>query len=151
MKEALLEAECAFSEGEVPVGAVLVYKGEILVKGHNLMEQLQDATAHAEMLCLRAACQQLANWRLLEATLYCTLEPCLMCAGAMLCSRLKRVVWAAPDFRHGADGSICSLLQSTHPIHQVEVERGVLAEESAALMRKFFKEIRGEKQHGIPL
>lgn len=142
MQEALLEAQRAFDKGEVPVGAVLVYKEEIIARGHNLVEQTKDATAHAEMNCLREASKILENWRLLEATLYCTLEPCSMCAGAMILSRVKKLVWGARDLRHGADGSWTSLISLPHPIHQVEVEGGVLAEECAVLMREFFKRRR---------
>lgn len=145
MQEALLEARAAFSKGEVPVGAILVYEGRIIARGHNLVEQTKDATAHAEMICLREAAKVLDNWRLLEATLYCTLEPCPMCAGAMILSRVKKLVWGAPDLRHGADGSLVSLLRLPHPIHQVEVEGGVLAEECADLMREFFKRRRNER------
>lgn len=139
MEEALVEARLAYSKGEVPIGAVLVHQGEIIARAHNRVEELQDATAHAEMLCLQSAAKKLGNWRLVDTILYCTLEPCAMCAGAMILSRIQKLVWAAPDLRQGADGSFVSFLQASHPIHQIEVELGPYREESAALMRQFFK------------
>lgn len=142
MEEALVEARRACNQGEVPVGAILVYQGEIIARAHNQVEELQDATAHAEILCLRLGAKKLGNWRLLDTILYCTLEPCAMCAGAMLLSRIKKLVWAAPDLRQGADGSFVSFLSANHPIHQMEVETGPYREEAAALMRQFFKEQR---------
>ena len=145
MREALAEAEVAFGEGEVPVGAVLVHNGVVIARAHNLVETLSDATAHAEMLCLRRGAEILGNWRLLETTLYCTLEPCPMCAGAMIHSRVKRVVWGAPDIRCGAHGSWVNLLDVEHPIHQLDVTRGVLGLESGELMRNFFKLRRGKE------
>lgn len=144
MQQALQEAQVAFAMGEVPIGAVLVWEGSILAKAHNLVETRQDATVHAEMLCLRQASQVLQNWRLINTTLYCTLEPCAMCAGAMLLSRVKRLVYAAPDIRHGADGSWCTLLSQIHPTHRLSVERGLLADPSADLLRRFFRKRRVE-------
>jgi tRNA(adenine34) deaminase len=146
MQEALLQAELAFQKGEVPVGAVLVYQGEVIAKAHNLVESTLDATAHAEMLCLRKGAEVLGNWRLLEATLYCTLEPCPMCAGAMIHSRLKRLVWGAPDLRCGAHGSWVNLLDVEHPIHQLQVTSGVKLEPCASLIKEFFKQRRMEKR-----
>lgn len=142
MREALEEAKIAFSKDEVPVGAILVSDGQIIARAHNLVESLQDATAHAEILCLQRASAHLLNWRLLKTTLYITLEPCCMCVGAILLSRVSRVVWGAPDLRQGADGSWVSVLSHRHPIHNVEVARGVLAQESAQLMKDFFKNKR---------
>lgn len=149
MKEALKEAKKAFDEGEVPVGAVLVYQGKIISRGHNQVELLQDATAHAEMICLTAGAVALQNWRLLDATLYCTLEPCCMCAGAMFASRIKRLVWAAPDLRLGSNGSWIDLFSHKHPMHGIEVVSKVLEAEAADLMRAFFQKQR--KKHGIPI
>src|SRR6185437_14404549 len=100
------------------------------------------ATAHAEMLCLKQAASKIGNWRLLESTLYCTLEPCLMCAGALILSRVKTLVWGAPDLRHGAGGSLMDAFALDHPIHQVEIRKGVLKDESATLLKKFFQERR---------
>ena len=119
------------------MGAVLVCKGEIIERAHNLVESSFDPTAHAELLSVRKAATCLNQWRLLDATLYCTLEPCPMCAGAMIHSRIERLVWGAPDLRCGADGAGSIYSRSKHPIHQVSVTRGILAEESAALERIF--------------
>ncbi len=142
MQEALKEAEKAYALGEVPVGAVLVYEGEVIARAHNRVESLKDATAHAEMLCIKEAARILENWRLLKSTLYCTLEPCSMCAGAMILSRVPMLVWGAPDKRHGAHGSWANLLDAPHPIHQLVVRKGILEEESAKLLTQFFRERR---------
>jgi tRNA(adenine34) deaminase len=139
MQEALAEAKKAFDRGEVPVGAVLVYDGKVIARAHNLVETLKDATAHAEMLCLKMGAEALGNWRLLDATLYCTLEPCPMCAGAMIHSRVARLVWGAPDLRCGAHGSWVNILDVRHPIHTMQVQSGVLTQECADLMKNFFK------------
>ncbi|NGX48243.1 MAG: tRNA-specific adenosine deaminase [Chlamydiae bacterium] len=145
MREALLEAKKAFALGEVPVGAVLVYEGEIITRAHNLVEQKLDASAHAELLCLQEAAKILSNWRLQNAILYCTLEPCAMCAGAMALFRILRLVYGAPDLRHGANGSVFDVLNRPHPIHQVEVKGCVCEGEAKALMQEFFRERR--KKH----
>lgn len=142
MKEALKQAKKAYANGEVPVGAVLVYDNEIVARAHNQVELLQDATAHAEMLCITSAASAIGNWRLEGMTLYCTLEPCAMCAGALLASRIKRLVWAAPDIRLGANGSWVDLFSQKHPMHTIEVKGRVLEEEAAALMKSFFQERR---------
>ncbi|MDE3045133.1 MAG: tRNA adenosine(34) deaminase TadA [Verrucomicrobiota bacterium] len=142
MHEALKEAKKAFEADEVPVGAVLVHKDKIIARGHNQIELLQDATAHAEMLCLTAGASVLENWRLADTTLYCTLEPCCMCAGAMLSSRIRRLVWAASDLRLGANGSWINLFEHKHPMHSIEITSGILQEEAAALMREFFQKMR---------
>jgi tRNA(adenine34) deaminase len=148
MQEALAEAKKAFAKGEVPVGAVLVVSNKVIARAHNLVESLSDATAHAELLCLKKGAEILGNWRLLEATLYCTLEPCPMCAGAMIHSRLHRLVWGAPDLRCGAHGSWVNLLEVEHPIHQLSTATGLLQEECAQLMKTFFKLRRLEKGNG---
>ncbi len=142
MKFALAEAQKAYDAGEVPIGAVLVFKNQIISTAYNQVESLKDATAHAEMLCLKKAAEKLDNWRLLDCTLYCTLEPCLMCAGAMILSRVKTLVWGAPDLRHGAGGSLMNVFAMDHPIHQLEVRQGVLKDEAAGLLKKFFQERR---------
>jgi len=139
MLEALKEAWKAFQNDEVPVGAVLVKDGRVIARGYNQVELLKDATAHAEMLCMTAGANALENWRLLNCTLYCTLEPCAMCAGAMLLSRVDRVVWGAPDIRHGANGSWVDLFEEKHPTHQITAERGVLGEYAASLLKDFFQ------------
>lgn len=146
MKEALKEAKKAFARDEVPVGAVLVHDKKIIARGFNEVELLQDATAHAEMICMTAGAAALGNWRLENATLYCTLEPCAMCAGAMLSSRLTRLVWGAPDLRLGANGSWIDLFKMKHPLHSLEVTTHILADESADLMRAFFTETRKKKK-----
>jgi tRNA(adenine34) deaminase len=148
MKEALVEAEKAFAKREVPVGAVLVINDEVVARAHNLVESLSDATAHAELLCLKKGAEILSNWRLLDATLYCTLEPCPMCAGAMIHSRLKHLVWGAPDLRCGAHGSWVNLLDIEHPIHRLHTTKGIMKEECAQWMRTFFKSRRLEKDDG---
>jgi tRNA(adenine34) deaminase len=148
MREALLEAANAFAQGEVPVGAVLVLNDKVIARAHNKVEFHRDATAHAELLCLQKGAEVLQNWRLLETTLYCTLEPCPMCAGAMIHSRIKRLVWGAPDLRCGAHGSWVNLLDAEHPIHQLSVSAGILKEDCAELMRAFFKLRRLENQDG---
>lgn len=145
MNLALAQAELAFLKGEVPVGAVIVLEGRPLALAHNRVEELHDVTAHAEILAIREASAQIGNWRLLEATLYCTLEPCAMCASAMLLARLKRVVYAAPDIRFGAAGSFINLFAEKHPCHQLTPEVGPCGGASAQLMRRFFQERRKEK------
>lgn len=146
MLEALKEAWKAFQKEEVPVGAVLVQHGRVIARGYNQVEMLNDATAHAEMLCITAGEAACENWRLTETTLYCTIEPCSMCAGAMLLSRVPKLVWGAPDLRHGAHGSWVDLFSKTHPTHAIAVEKGVLGELCAALMRDFFQKRREENK-----
>jgi tRNA(adenine34) deaminase len=147
MREALKEAKKAFEKDEVPVGAVLVQDGRVIARGHNQVEMLQDATAHAEVLCLTSGATALQNWRLTGTTLYCTLEPCCMCAGAMLSCRIDRLVYAAPDLRVGVCGSWIDLFSKEHPIHSIEIVRGVLEEEAGALMREFFQATRKKKKN----
>jgi tRNA(adenine34) deaminase len=142
MKEALREAKKAFLKKEVPVGAVLVHERAIIARGHNQVEMLHDATAHAEMLCLTAGAAFFNNWRLTGTTLYCTLEPCTMCAGAILASRVKRLVWGAQDLRVGANGSWIDIFSQKHPMHQVEVCSGVLQADSSGLLKEFFQKER---------
>jgi len=148
MKEALKEAKKAFERDEVPVGAVLVQNNKIIARGYNQVELLQDATAHAEMLCVTSGASHLGNWRLEKTTLYCTLEPCCMCAGAILYSRIDRLVWAAPDIRVGANGSWIDIFSKEHPIHTLEIVSRVLEAEAADLMRRFFQEKRKKKKDG---
>jgi len=142
MRAALVEAEKAAKLGEVPVGAVAVFEGRIIGSGFNRKESDQDPTAHAELLALRAAAQHLGNWRLIGVTLYSTLEPCPMCAGAMIQARLKRLVYGAPDTRFGADGTVVDVLGVPEFNHQVLVSKGVLAEEAAELLQQFFRLLR---------
>jgi tRNA(adenine34) deaminase len=145
MLEALKEAWKAFKEKEVPVGAVLVHQGRVIARGRNQMELLHDATAHAEMLCLTAGEAALENWRLSETTLYCTAEPCSMCAGAMFLTRVPTLVWGTPDLRHGANGSWIDLFAEAHPTHNIAIRNGVLKESCGALLRDFFQKRRQEK------
>jgi tRNA(adenine34) deaminase len=144
MRIALKEAEAAFAAGEVPVGAVLVYQKEVIAAAHNRVEELRDTSAHAEMLCMSQGARLLGNWRLLDTVLYSTLEPCPMCAGRMILSRIGTLVWGAPDLRQGADGSWVGLFDRPHPIHSLKIRRGVLAEECGELMRTFFQKRRKE-------
>ena len=146
MQVAMLMAEKAETEGEVPVGAVLVKDGQQIATGYNLSISQHDPSAHAEILCLREAGRLVENYRLLDATLYITLEPCAMCAGAIGHSRIARVGFGARDEKTGAAGSVINLLQ--HPVfnHQVEVTSGVLAEACSAQLSRFFKRRRDEKK-----
>lgn len=147
MREALRQAELAAAAGEVPVGAVVVVAGEIIARAHNEVEKAFDATAHAEVLALRRAGEIRQGWRLSEATLYVTLEPCTMCAGAIINARVGRVVFAASDKRAGAAGSIYNLLElggrEMTGVNQVrELVTGVCAQESEELLARFFAEKR---------
>jgi tRNA(adenine34) deaminase len=146
MRLALDEARRAAEHGDVPIGAVAVRDGQVIAQAHNRRERDGDATAHAELLTIRAASQVIGHWRLEAVTLYCTLEPCAMCAGAMVLARLPRLVYAAPDPKAGAGGSIMDLLNHPQLNHRVEVTGGVLAAESAALIREFFAELRAQGQ-----
>lgn len=145
MNQALKEARQAYDEDEVPVGCVIVKDNKIIARGHNTTEKLQDPTAHAEILCIGAAAQYLENWRLVDTVLYCTLEPCLMCAGAIQQARIRRIVWAAPDLRLGAGGSWINVFKEKHPFHQVECCSGICREDTEQLMKQFFIGKRKEK------
>ena len=145
MLEALRLAWNAYQKKEVPIGAVLVSEGRVVSRGYNQVELLQDATAHAEMLAITAGAVAFGNWRLLNTTLYTTVEPCVMCAGAAFLARVERIVWGAKDLRHGANGSWVDLFKTVHPTHKIEIVGGVLEEPSAHLMRQFFRERRDEK------
>jgi tRNA(adenine34) deaminase len=148
MDEALRQAHKAAAKGEVPVGAVLVMGGLIVAKAHNQVEELKDATAHAEVLVVTAAAGELGDWRLNEAIVYVTKEPCPMCAGAMALSRVKRVVYGAADPRMGAAGGALNLLQFEGMNHRCEVRGGVRAEACRELLRDFFQKQRAEKGGG---
>ena len=142
MREALTEAKKALEKGEVPIGAVVVLDGEIIGRGHNLRETEDDPTAHAEIVALREAGKNKKGWRLTGATLYVTLEPCPMCAGAMLLSRIHRVVYGADDPKAGAAGSLLNILQFPGFNHEVKIIGGVLAEEASELLQEFFRQKR---------
>ncbi len=144
MKAALREAERAFEEGEVPVGAVVVQDDRIIGRGHNRVEQLKDPTAHAEMLAITAACTTLGTKYLKGCTLYVTLEPCPMCAGAIVWARLDRVVFGAFDEKAGAASTLYNILQDPRLNHRVEILSGVEAERAAALLQQFFRKLRIE-------
>ena len=145
MREALLEAEKAGQRGEVPVGAVAVYRGAIIGRGHNLRETSRDPSAHAELTAMRAAAAYLGSWRLVGVDIYVTLEPCPMCAGALVNSRVPRLVYGADDPKAGAVRTLYQLLDDSRLNHRVEVVSGVLADECAAALRTFFGKIRKKR------
>lgn len=142
MREALKEARAAAEEEQVPVGCVIVVGQNELARAHNTRASSKDPTAHAEMLALRRAAEKRGDWRLTDTTVYCTLEPCCMCAGALLNARVSRLVYGLSDPKSGACGSIVNLLNISAFNHQVEVEGGVLADETRELMQSFFRQKR---------
>jgi len=142
MRLALGQAEQAAEAGDVPVGCIVVHEGEVIGAAFNEREARADPTAHAEVLALRAASLTLGGWRLPGAAVYCTLEPCPMCAGAIQQARAARLVFGAPDQKVGAAGSVINTLQDPRLLHRVEVQGGVLADDSLALMHRFFDERR---------
>jgi len=146
MREALREARAASRSGEVPVGAVVVKDGHVLAKGHNQVEMLKDATAHAEMLSLTAAQEAAGDWRLNQCDLYVTKEPCPMCAGAILHCRIRRVIFGCGDAKGGAAGGLLNLLQMPTLNHHSEITPGVLQDESVHLLKEFFLEARQSSQ-----
>ena len=150
MREALVQAGRAAVADEVPVGAVVVRDGELVGAGHNQPSGAHDPTAHAEIVALRNAARNLKNYRLCGTTLYVTLEPCLMCAGAIIKARVERVVFGAFDEKAGAAGSTANLLQTPLANHQCQLTAGVLKEECAALLERFFAEIRSVDQEAMP-
>jgi tRNA(adenine34) deaminase len=150
MRLALAQAEKAIELGEVPIGAIAVLDGQVIGTGYNRKESDRDPTAHAEMIALRQAAAQLENWRLIGVTLFSTLEPCPMCAGAMIQARIPRLVYGAKDTRFGADGSVVDVIRSTNFNHQITVVEGVLEEESIILLQAFFRTLREEKGHASP-
>ena len=143
MRRALAQAREALEHGDVPIGAVVVHDGRVIGSGHNERERLQDPTAHAEVLALREAAAALGSWRVLDSTLYVTLEPCAMCAGAIVLSRIPRVVYGTTDPKAGAAGSVLDVLDDPRLNHRPEVVGGVLADECGDLLRAFFAERRG--------
>jgi len=142
MHAALEEARLAAEAGEVPIGAVVVHEGAIIARGRNRVLRDLDPTAHAEIVALRAAAAVLGNYRLSGCTLYVTLEPCAMCAGAMIHARIDRLVFAAADPKAGACGSVLSVLNHPKLNHQIQKDQGILADESAELLRNFFRDRR---------
>ncbi|EGK10194.1 tRNA adenosine(34) deaminase TadA [Kroppenstedtia eburnea] len=146
MMEAIREAEQAEAKGEVPIGAVLVREGEIIGRGHNLRESHQDPTAHAEMIAIREAARLLGGWRLAGCELYVTLEPCPMCAGAILLSRLDTLIYGAYDPKGGCAGTLMNLPRDDRFNHQVEVVGGILEQECGELLRDFFRKLRERRK-----
>ena len=146
MKEALKEAKKAYDKLEVPVGAVIVKDGKIIARAHNLKETKYDTTKHAEILAIQKASKKLNSWRLLDCEMYVTLEPCSMCAGALINSRIKKVYIGASDEKTGAVGSVFNLLEEYTFNHKVEYEKGVLKDECESILKEFFKELRRVKK-----
>lgn len=136
---ALVEARKAYDIGEVPIGAVLVIGDEIIASAHNMRETWNDATAHAEVIVIREACRKLNRWRLTGATLYVTIEPCPMCAGALVMSRIDRLVYGSSDYKAGAVESVFNIVQSSALNHSLAVTAGVRADECSAIMKDFFR------------
>ncbi len=145
MKLCLEEAKKAYDMGEVPIGALLVYDGQVIAAAHNLRETLPSSLAHAEILVIEEACKKLHRWRLSGATLYVTIEPCPMCAGAIMNSRIDRVVYGSSDYKAGAVESLFNILTHPNLNHQVQITAGVLQEECSQIMKDFFRSRRKKK------
>ncbi|MGD9568212.1 MAG: tRNA adenosine(34) deaminase TadA [Sedimentibacter sp.] len=146
MKEALKEAYKAYEINEVPIGAVIVRNGEIVGRGYNQKETLKDATLHAEMCAIKDACSNLRGWRLPGCTMYVTLEPCSMCAGALVNARVERLVVGAKDFKTGACGSVLNIVQMDKLNHKINVQFGVLEEDCSNILKLFFESLRNSKK-----
>jgi len=142
MYAALQEAEAALEDVEVPIGAVIVHKNKIIGRGYNQVEKLKDPTAHAEMIAITAASHHLGDWRLNECDLYVTVEPCIMCTGALLAARINCIYFAAFDPKYGACGSIYNLAEEGRYNHKIKLYSGILSAESKQLIKKFFGDIR---------
>lgn len=145
MKEALKEAKKAYDKEEIPVGAVIVRDDKIIARGHNIKELKKDTTKHAEIIAIQKASKNMDAWRLEGCTLYVTLEPCAMCAGALIQSRIKKVVIGTMDKKTGACGSVLNLLEDYKFNHQVEIETGIMETECREILQQFFKELRKKK------
>lgn len=146
MREAIKQAKKAYALGEVPIGCVIVYQDKIIGRGYNRRTIDKNTIAHAEMMAIKKASKKMDDWRLEDCTMYVTLEPCQMCSGAIVQSRMKKVVIGCMNPKAGCAGSILNLLQMEEFNHQVELEIGVLGEECSAMMKQFFKELREKKQ-----
>ena len=146
MQQALIEAQKAAALGEVPIGAIIVYQDEIIARAHNLRETSQNALTHAESMAIQEACKKIGSWRLEDTTLYVTLEPCPMCAGAILQSRVPRVVYGARDVKAGCVDSLYRLLNDERFNHECDVTEGVLAEECGQILTDFFRALRERKR-----
>lgn len=145
MQEALKEARKAYKKDEAPVGAVIIKDGAVIARGHNERETKQDGTLHAEVTAIRKACKKLGSWRLSDCDMYVTLEPCVMCAGALIQARVRRVYFGASDPKAGAAGSVVNLLEIDRFNHKVEVVKGLLEEECSGILKEFFRELRKRK------
>ena len=150
MRAALAQAAKSAAAGEVPIGAVLVHEGRIIAESHNHRETWQDPTAHAEMIVIRGAAKALGQWRLVDATLFVTLEPCAMCLGAVLLARIPRLVFGAEDPKAGACGSVLDFANDPRLNHRVEVVRGILEEESQQMLSEFFRALRTRQPDRTP-
>lgn len=148
MKQAIKEAEKAYSKLEVPVGAVIVKDGKIIARAYNQKESKTDTTKHAEILAIQKASKKLKSWRLIDCEMYVTLEPCTMCAGAIIHSRIKKVYIGAMDEKTGAVGSVLNLFEDYKFNHKPEVEKGILKEDCESLLKQFFKKLRKLKSNG---
>lgn len=146
MKKALIEAKKAFDKDEVPIGAIIVKDGEIIAKAHNCKEIKEDTTMHAELIAIKKASKKLNSWRLTDCEMYTTLEPCPMCAGAIINSRIKKVYIGAKDEKSGAAGSVLNLFKDYKFNHLVEVEQGILEEDCKKILQDFFKYLREMKK-----
>ena len=146
MKSALKEAERAFDKDDCPIGAVIIKNGQIVARAHNQVELLKDPTAHAEIIAITQAANTLGEERLLDTTMYVTLEPCAMCAGALVLARVKRLVFGASDPKAGACGTLYNIIQDERLNHRLEVVSGIMAAESQSLLQEFFRRLRKEKR-----
>lgn len=147
MKEAIKEAKKAYQKNEVPVGAVVVKNNEIVARGHNIKETKKDTTKHAEIIAIQKASKKINAWRLEDCTMYVTLEPCTMCAGAIIQARLKRLIIGTMDKKTGACGSVLNLIDDYEFNHKVELETGIMETECRQIMKDFFKELRKIKKN----
>lgn len=154
MKEALKEAKKAYEKEEIPVGAIIVKDNKIIARAYNVKEEKKDTTKHAEIIAIQKASKKLESWRLTDCDIYVTLEPCSMCAGALIQSRIRKVYIGTMDKKTGACGSVLNLLENYKFNHKVEVENGILEEECEKILKEFFKELRNKKnknllRHGV--
>lgn len=149
MKEALKEAKKAYEKEEIPVGAIIVKDNKIIARAYNVKEEKKDTTKHAEIIAIQKASKKLESWRLTDCDIYVTLEPCSMCAGALIQSRIRKVYIGTMDKKTGACGSVLNLLENYKFNHKVEVENGILEEECEKILKEFFKELRNKKNKNL--
>lgn len=149
MKEALKEAKKAYEKEEIPVGAIIVKDNKIIARAYNVKEEKKDTTKHAEIIAIQKASKKLESWRLTDCDIYVTLEPCSMCAGALIQSRIRKVYIGTMDKKTGACGSVLNLLEDYKFNHKVEVENGILEEECEKILKEFFKELRNKKNKNL--